>query len=350
MMLRNRIVMAPMTRKLSPDGVPGLEVVSYYARRAANDVGLIITEGTVINHPAACDHCDVPRLYGPAVAGWAKVVGAVHAEGASIVAQLWHMGTARRVNSGPNPEAPSVGPSGLDAYGRAAGTAMTEADVAAAVDAFADAAATAERVGFDGVELHAAHGYLIDQFLWDRTNRRNDRFGGDVLRRTQFAVDIVAACRARVSSQFPILLRFSQWKLQDYAARLANTVPDLRELLAPLVAAGVDAFDCSTRRFWKPEFDGSDLTLAAWTRRLTGLPTIAVGGVGHGGDFLVAPFDDRPTGDSTAIAARFVARQWADLVAVGRAILADPEWVTKVRDGRGHAVRSFTPEALRTLA
>ncbi len=139
---------------------------------------------------------------------------------------------------------------------------MTQADIDDVVAAFAKAAADAERVGFDGVELHGAHGYLIDQFLWAGTNRRTDAYGGDPVARTRFAVEIVQAVRSAVSPGFPVVFRFSQWKADHYDARLAETPEELEAILTPLATAGVDAFHASTRRYWLPEFDGSDLNLA----------------------------------------------------------------------------------------
>jgi 2,4-dienoyl-CoA reductase-like NADH-dependent reductase (Old Yellow Enzyme family) len=347
--LRNRIVMAPMTRKLSPNGVPGQDVAAYYARRSEHDVALIITEGIAIDHPAAVDHADVPRLSGEApLRGWRRVVDRVHAAGGLIVAQLWHMGSMRG-GGGPHPETPSIGPSRIVRGGGQFCGAMAQADIDAVVDAYARGAGTALKLGFDGVELHAAHGYLIDQFFWTRTNRRQDCYGGDVIGRARFAVEVVRACRRIVGPAFPIIMRFSQWKLQDYSARIADSPAALLALLSPLALAGVDMFHCSTRSFSQPEFDGSDRNLAAWTKALTGKPVITVGGVGQQGDFLTGTCRGVATDDALARVSRLIDRGEVDLVAVGRGLLADAEWVIKVRDGRTSAIRPFTREALATL-
>jgi 2,4-dienoyl-CoA reductase-like NADH-dependent reductase (Old Yellow Enzyme family) len=138
----------------------------------------------------------------------------------------------------------------------------------------------------DGVEIHGAHGYLIDQFFWEGSNRRDDEYGGDLAGRSRFAIELIQAVRAAVGPDFPIIFRFSQWKQQDYTARLVQTPQALAAFLQPLSEAGVDIFHCSTRRFWEPEFDGSELNLAGWTRQLTGKPTITVGSVGLDGEFL----------------------------------------------------------------
>ena len=347
----NRIVMAPMTRQFSPGGVPGADVAAYYARRAAAGVGLVVTEGTYVGHESAGQSDRIPRFHGEEqLAGWAKVADAVHAAGGTIVPQLWHIGMVRNAGQPPYADAPAIGPSGIRLDGtEGAGKAMTQQDLDDVVAAFAESAAAAERIGFDGVELHGAHGYLIDQFLWSGTNRRADAYGGDPVTRTRFGAEIVAAVRAAVSPGFPVLFRFSQWKSDNYDARLAATPAELDALLAPLAEAGVDAFHASTRRYWLPEFDGSGLNLAGWTRKLTGKPVITVGSVGLDGDFIRG-FQ----GESAAVKGiddlldRLEQGEF-DLVAVGRALLQDPEWAAKVLAGRFGELAAYDPAALGSL-
>ncbi|MFE2941452.1 NADH:flavin oxidoreductase [Streptomyces sp. NPDC059255] len=354
MELRNRIVMAPMTRAQSPGGVPGENVAAYYARRAAGGTGLIVTEGTYVDHPSAGDVESVPRFHGAEqLAGWRGVVDAVHAEGGRIVPQLWHVGITRKAGNPPFADAPSVGPSGIALDGTpGAGKTLSLSDIDDIIGAFGDAAREAERIGFDGVELHGAHGYLIDEFLWQRTNRRTDAYGGDVLSRVKFAADIVTAVREQVSPDFPVILRFSQWKAYNYDARLAAGPDELQALLDPLTEAGVDAFHASGRRYWEPEFPetGLDLNVAGWTRKLTGKPVITVGSVG-----LDAVFDPSTLGtarvgvDSVERLLERLERDEFDLVAVGRAMLADPQWANKILDGKESELVPFGAEALQTL-
>lgn len=325
--LPNRIVMAPMTRQFSPDGVPGPDVAAYYRRRAENGVGLIVTEGTIIDHPDASNQPNIPHIYGEAALnGWANAVAEVHAAGGRIIPQIWHMGARGQVGD------------------------YTEADIADIVQAFARAASEAKRVGFDGIELHGAHGYLIDQFFWEKTNPRTDRYGGDMIKRTRFAVEVIEACRRAVGPDFPIVLRFSQWKAADYTAKLAPTPELLEQFLAPLTEAGVDIFHCSTRRFWEPEFAGSELNLAGWTKKLTGKPTITVGSVGLDSDFM-SLFTEGKGAENTKIDGLIerLEREEFDLIAVGRALLSDPLWASKIRDGRTDELVPFTPEAVKTL-
>ncbi|MCZ8519611.1 MULTISPECIES: NADH:flavin oxidoreductase [Paenibacillus] len=325
--LSNRIVMAPMTRQHSPEGVPGADVVSYYRRRAENGVGLIVTEGTVVNHPDASNQPNVPYFHGEAALnGWANVAAAVHEAGGRIIPQLWHMGARGHAGD------------------------YSEQEISEIVEAFAQAATEAKRIGFDGIELHGAHGYLIDQFFWEHTNPRTDRYGGGVVERTRFAVEIIEACRRAVGPEFPIVLRISQWKPTNYSAKLAETPELLEQFLAPLADAGVDIFHCSSRRFWEPEFEGSDLNLAGWTKKLTGKPTITVGSVGLDGDFTSLFTNGEGAGNAKVDGLiERLEREEFDLVAVGRALLIDPAWADKIRDGRTDELIPFTPEALKTL-
>ncbi|MFI5658423.1 NADH:flavin oxidoreductase [Streptomyces sp. NPDC051684] len=348
----NRIAMAPMTRMFSPNGIPGEDVRSYYARRAAAGVGLIITEGTYVGHDSAGDSDRVPRFHGEEqLAGWAKVAEDVHAAGGTIVPQLWHIGMVRKAGQPPFADAEPVGPSGIRVDGTEnAGRAMTQGDLDDVIGAFAQAAADAERIGLDGVEVHGAHGYLLDQFLWSGTNRRGDAYGGDAVARTKFAAEIVAAIRERVSAEFPVIFRYSQWKQEAYDARLAETPEELDAILAPLAAAGVDAFHASTRRYWNAEFDGSDLNLAGWTKKLTGKPTITVGSVGLDGDFIRAFAGEGSAVKGIDDLLDSLERDEFDMVAIGRALLQDPQWAAKVLAGRFDELKPYDAAALKTLS
>ncbi|AME26999.1 MULTISPECIES: NADH:flavin oxidoreductase [Burkholderiaceae] len=352
----NRVVMAPMTRRKSPGGIPGADVAAYYRRRAEGGVGLIITEGTTIDRPAASNHSSIPNLHDSAsIEGWREVVRQVHEAGGKIAPQLWHLGLMREAGAGPHPDAISEGPSAVSG----AGKPMNDEDLQDTVLAFSKAARTAKDIGFDAVEVHGAHGYLIDQFFWEKTNRREDQYGASVKNRGRLAAEIIKAIRREVGSEFVISFRLSQWRVQDYDSRLAATAVELEEWLGPLADAGVDLLHASTRRFWEPEFAGSDLNLAGWIKKLSGLPTITVGSVGlDGPDFLDTLFNSK-TGDShshrsnlaslEALSERLLHKEF-DLVAVGRALANDPQWLAKIREERSSELRPFSAAALDTLS
>ena len=350
--LPTRVVMAPMTRSFSPGGVPNAQVVEYYRRRAAAGVGLIVTEGTTVGHKASNGYPHVPRFYGEdALAGWKQVVDAVHAEGGKIVPQLWHVGNVRKAGTEPDASVPGYGPSEKVKDGTVVVHGMTKDDIQEVIAAFAQAARDAKAIGMDGVEIHGAHGYLIDQFFWEGSNKRTDEYGGDLAQRSRFAIELIQAVRAAVGPDFPIIFRFSQWKQQDYTARLVQTPEELGAFLKPLSDAGVDIFHCSTRRFWEPEFEGSDLNLAGWTRQLTGKPTITVGSVGLDGEFLQFMVNTDKVAEPASLENLLerLNKQEFDLVAVGRALLVDPDWALKVRDGRESDILPFSREALKQL-
>lgn len=357
--LRNRIVMSPMTRSHSPGGVPGPDVVEYYRRRAAGGTALIVTEGVAIDHPTAVDNPRVPHMHGhAALEGWRRVVDAVHAEGGRIIPQLWHVGPlwgamSADVDPGLVPMRPSGvwGKPGVTSYGddyvaRASlpTPAMTEEDIEQVVDAYAGAAANAKAVGFDGVALHGGHGYLLDAFLWESTNQRDDRWGGDIGSRTRFPATVVAAVRTAVGEDLPIFYRFSQHKQQDYEAKIANTPDELKAVLSPLAEAGVDVFDASIRRFDLPAFDGSDLTLAGWAKEVTGALSMAVGSVGIGATLRESRTQGAaPVRDNLPELERRLGSDEFDLIAIGRLHLADPALATTLRSG------ATLPEFDRTI-
>jgi 2,4-dienoyl-CoA reductase-like NADH-dependent reductase (Old Yellow Enzyme family) len=338
--LANRIVMAPMTRSHSPGGVPGADVAAYYRRRAEGGVGLIITEGTYPDHPAAGFDPNVPRFYGEhALAGWRRVAEEVHAAGGLIFPQIWHVGLV--VSPGLTP------PEGITPIGP---QSVKQADIDRLIEAYAKSAGDARALGFDGVELHGAHGYLIDQFFWEATNQRADQYGGDLVSRTRFAAEIVREVRRRVGPQFPVVLRWSQWKIKDFEAKLVRTPDELERFLRPLVDAGVDAFHCSTRRFWEAEFAGSDLNLAAWTKKVSGKPAITVGSITLNEDMMTS-FGKNSTASVTGIDNLLdrLERDEFDLVAIGRSLIVNPAWPAIVRRGALNELLPFNRAAIGEL-
>lgn len=352
--LATRLVMAPMTRSFAPGGIPTLQMAAYYWRRAVHDLGLIITEGAIINDPSASADSNCPHFYGgAALRAWKSICQAVHTTPCKIAPQLWHVGMARPFQGDiPYPQCPPIGPSGIDPVTlQQTAEPMSRSRIAFVIEAFAQAAADARRLGFDAVEIHGAHGYLIDQFLWQATNRRTDEYGGDLVGRTRFACEVIHAVRKAVGRGFPIILRISQWKVSHYDAKLAHDPYELALLLTPLSEAGVDIFDCSTRRFDVPEFAGSHLNFAGWVKKITGKPTIAVGSVGLNREFsaesLRAPADTSV--DKLMRLAQMLSAGEFDLIAVGRALLADPAWAYKVRHASSIPIIPYTKKSLSRL-
>ncbi|MBO6540429.1 MAG: NADH:flavin oxidoreductase [Rhizobiaceae bacterium] len=348
--LKNRLVMAPMTRSRSPDGVPTQAVVDYYRRRAEADVGLILTEGTVVNRPSSKNDPRVPHFHGTeALAGWQRVADAVHDAGGKIAPQIWHVGPRLDPRVEWTPPGPVDTASGLVSHDRPRLPAMDERAIEETIAAFADAGEAAVRLGFDAVEIHGAHGYLIDDFFWHVSNTRKDAWGGPTLReRARFGAEVVKAVRAALPADLPLIFRLSQWKGLDYDAMVARMPEEMAEWLEPLADAGVDIFHCSQRRFWEPAFPGSDLNLAGWAKKVSGLPTITVGSVGLTGEFIAGVNGEKSQPQSLDELLRRFDRGDFDLVAVGRAVLADPEWVMKIREGEFGALKSFDPEVLKS--
>ena len=353
--LKNRVVMAPMTREECAGGLPGERNCDYYARRSIGGTGLIITEGCSVNAGGSFG-TSVPRLYGEGVEpAWRPLVRAVQAGGASILAQLWHVGAFSPsligMRDSLDDSVRRLSPSGLAGPGQPFGEVMSAVDIERTISDFADAAAMAYRCGFNGVEIHAAHGYLPDQFFWHETNRRSDRYGGSLSGRALFTADIIRACRRATSEEFAISVRISQWKQLDFEAQVATNANELEAWLTPMVDAGADIFHASTRKFWQPAFADSELSFAAWVRKISGKPTIAVGSVTLGNDFKSA--QGKTAADATPEQLELIAtclqRGDFDLLALGRALLANPDWVTLVGQGRAAELQPFPSKLLDHL-
>lgn len=340
--IANRIAMSAMTRGFATGGVPGPDVAAYYRARAEGGVGLIITEAVAVNRPAASELPGIPTFHVPgAQAGWQAVVAGVHAAGGKIAAQLHHAGALRKPDTSAHPDAPNDEPA-----------TMSEGDIADTLAAFGAAAAAARDLGFDAIEIHGANGNLINQFLWAGRNTRTDDWGGDLERRTRFAVAVTQAVRAAVGPQFPVLFRISQFSQEDYTARIAETPDEFGFILNALVDAGADAFHASQRRFWEPQFADSDLNLAGWARKLSGKPAITVGSVGlkgpDVGDLIAGQGGNAGPAGLAELRAQ-IEHGAFDMIAVGRALLTDPQWANKVREDRIDALRGFDLASLGRL-
>ena len=228
---------------------------------------------------------------------------------------------------------------------------MTQQDIDNVVRAFGEAAASAERLGFDGVEIHGAHGYLLDQFFWDGTNRRTDGYGGDLAARTRFAVEVIREVRSKVSREFPVCLRFSQWKLQDYNAKLAQNSGRTGAVSCASDRCGRGSVPLLAAPLLGAEFEGSSLNLAGWTKKLTGKPTITVGSVTLNEEFT-RTFGSADTAAVTGIDELLerLEREEFDLVAIGRSLIVNPSWPAMVQRGAIQELLPFQRDVLAQLA
>jgi len=349
--LRNRFVMPGMQRGFMSDGSPTPKMVEYMRRCAAGGVGLIISESTSPDHPSAYWQPIMGRLEPGTLAAWRPVVQAVHGEGAGFLLQLWHPGSMRKVAEGhPLAGYPALSPSGLIQAGRPHGRAMTRQDLQELKLAYVRAAQQAQELGADGVEVHSAHGYLLDQFLWAETNQRDDEYGGRTLaERARYSAEIVAAIRAAVGPDFVISYRFSQFKEVDYGAVVAVSPKDLGEMLTLLRGRGVDLFNVSSRRFHKPEWPQSEhpeFTIAEWVKSMTDAVVMTCGSVGVNVEMFANLFDDEEPSELTLerdlqFLAQRVRRGTLDLVGVGRMHIANNDFVSKVREGRYRELALF---------
>jgi 2,4-dienoyl-CoA reductase-like NADH-dependent reductase (Old Yellow Enzyme family) len=349
--LRNRFVMPAMQRGFMDDGAPTQQMVDYLRRCAAGGVGLVICESTSPDHPSAYWQPVMGRIDAGTLHAWQKVVDAVHAEGAAIFIQLWHPGSMRKVApEHPLAQLPAWSPSGLIQDGRGNGSAMTHTDLAELQASYVRAARDARRLGADGVELHAAHGYLMDQFLWAETNQRTDEYGGPALaQRARYPAAVAAAMRDVMGAELVLSLRFSQFKEVDYGAVVARDPQELHGMISLMRGAGVDMFNVSSRRFRKPEWPDSahpDWSIAEWTRSFTDAAVMTTGSVGLNVEMFADLFDGQDPSelsvrsDLQELAAR-VARGTLDLVGVGRMHIANNDFVTKVRSGRWEELALF---------
>ncbi|TCS93223.1 alkene reductase [Hazenella coriacea] len=316
--LPTRIVMAPMTRSFADDktGVVGLDVVEYYRKRAADGIGLIITEG--INPiPRAKGTFGVPGIYTEdQIKAWKKVTDAVHQEGGTIVAQLWHVGrlTHHELTGGFPPQAPSrIKAEGLvhrlhKPYEMP--EEMSQPDIQEVIEQHAQAARNAMVAGFDGVEIHGAHGYLIDQFNSDVTNKRKDQYGGNQAQRLTFMKELLSAVIKEVGVESTII-RFSELKddLPEYKWSEPEDV--IKTFIVAFREVGLKILHPSTNHF--AEIIANGMTLHQLVRKYWDGVIIGVGNL------------------DVNLASQAIARGTINLAAFGRPLLANPDFVQRIR-------------------
>ncbi len=331
----NRAVVAPMTRvSTNGDGIPTDQMAAYYRRYAEGGFGLIIAEGTYTDRFFSQGYPNQPGITtDEQQAGWQKVVAAVHDAGGKIFLQLMHAGALSQHLS--NTRGPSSVPPMrhmLEGYSKKQGRfplpqAMNPSEIDDVIDGFITSANRAVQAGFDGVEIHGANGYLLDQFLTDYSNTREDQYGGSLENRCRLGVEIVKAVKEAVSNSCVVGIRLSQGKVNDFDYLWPGGIEDGKVIFALLKKAGADyihfasegqGFDhgCLTR-------DGKSLPRLA--RDITGLPVIANGGL-----------------HNLQEANRILSNGHSDLIAIGTGALANPDWPKKIRDQE--KIRPFNPD------
>lgn len=341
--LPNRMVVAPMTRvSATADGLPTARMADYYGQFVQGGFGLVITEGLYTDEAYAQGYRFQPGLANDAQRdAWRPIVERVRAHGGRIVAQLMHAGALAQGNPY---RAGTIGPSAVRPKGkqmtfyRGAGeypvpAAMTQQDIDDAVAGFARAAARARAAGFDGVEIHGANGYLLDQFLSEGVNVRADRYGGSVANRLRLTVEVAEAVRAAVGRDYVVGLRLSQAKVNDFAHRWRGE-EEAETIFRTLGALPLDYLHTTEYEAWQPAFGAGmspSASLAALAKRHGGLPVLANGALHD---------PDR--------AADIVARGDADAVTLGRGALAQADWPRRVR--RGAPLAAFDPAILAPIA
>ena len=325
--------------------------------KAEGGWGVVCTEEVEIHPSSDITPYNQGRLWDDTDIGNLRLMtDAVHEHGSLAGIELVYQGLAGKNHYSRLPTLAPTHASVLGGYPMQA-RAMNKRDIKELRTWYRDAAIRSKKAGFDIVYTYAGHGLsVLMHFLSRQHNDRTDEYGGDLPARTKFAVEIIQAIRQRVGADFPIIFRFSQWKQQDYSARLAETPEALKAFLMPLVAAGVDIFHCSTRRFWEKEFSGSDLNLAGWTKELTGKPVITVGSVGLDSSFIDEDGASLDMSGKASVEAgsikqlsERVGNNEFELVAVGRALLQDPQWVIKVRENRLDELQDFSKASLAKL-
>lgn len=366
--VKNRFVMSPMNRSAAPVGVPNDAFAQYLRRRVDGEVGLITAGGIGVDHPASCGGghgraCAVPLLHGDApLAAWKRLVDLIHAGGGKLAGQLWHMGVMYLPGTGYQPDAKAARPSGTwgptdrrsmmeaehVAHLAVPGEALTDAEILEIIAGFGRSARNAKALGFDAITVHGGNGYLPDSFMWDETNQRTDRWGGNRRERTRFGVEIVKTLRKEAGESMPISWRFTQWKHQDRDAKLAHTPQELEEVLGPLADAGVDIFDAAQFKFDTPEFAGSPMNLAGWAKKITGKLTMTIGAIGLRNAHFdpEAPQPQASSDNTEALLTRFERGEF-DFIALGRSLLNDAQFVHKIHTGE--ALKEWDPAATRSM-
>jgi len=330
MELKNRAVMAPMgTRLCSENGAVTQKLVDFYLERAKGGIGLIITENTCVEWPRGKAGPKPLRLDDwPYVQGLAEIAEAVHPYGAKVATQLQHVGRQGNVEmstSGTQLVAPSAVP--CTVTGGSVPRSLTLSEIKDVIGKFVKAAIRTKAAGFDAVELHGAHGYLITQFMSPYTNKRRDGYGGSFERRMRFPVEIVEGIKAELGKDFPVIFRLSGDEYVEGGYRIEDAI----KIVETLESAGVDAIDVSAGIYESmpyifPVYDlgpGCHLPLAKAIKTAVDIPIIVAGRLG----------------ENIEIVEKAIREEYTDFIALGRSLLADPHLLLKIRQQKSGDIR-----------
>lgn len=340
-LLRNRLAVAPMTRVSATEtGHVTQEMARYYERFARGGFGLVITEGIYTDQKHSQGYPFQPGITDDQQAqAWRAVTDSIHAHHGAVFAQIMHAGALSQGNRFVDaPAAPSaLRPKGEQMkfyYGEGQyplPRAMKEEDIADAIEGFARAATLAiESANFDGIEIHGANGYLLDQFLTDYTNQRNDRWGGSVQARISLTLEVIKAVRKAVGT-VPVGVRISQSKVNDYEHKWAEGEQAADVIFGSLNDAGVDFVHVTEHEAWKPAFPSGQSTLVSLSRRYAPQVTLIANGGLH-----------------TPEHASSVMEEGADIIAIGKAALANPD--LPQRQARKEPLDEFDASILGPIA
>jgi 2,4-dienoyl-CoA reductase-like NADH-dependent reductase (Old Yellow Enzyme family) len=322
--LPNRAALAPMTRvSATADGYATDRMASYYEKFAHGGFGLIITEGIYIDTQHSQGYLHQPGIATESQAdAWKQVVDASRRSGARIFAQLMHAGTQSQGNTFVDT---TIGPSAIAPKGeqlsfyRGSGpyrvpSEISEAQISEVRQSFVQAALHAQSAGFDGIEIHGANGYLIDQFLTGYLNARSDHYGGSPENRVRLAAEICRDIVEAVGPEMTVGIRISQAKVSDTAHRWPGGADDARIIFTTLDQTGIDYIHTTEYRAEAPAFEGTRDSLAALAKRYSGVAIIANGNLDH-----------------PEAAAAMIRNGSADVIALGKAALVNRDWLHRVR-------------------
>lgn len=319
---KNRLGIAPMTRmSAGPDSIPRNDVFAFLVRRAENGAAVVFTEAIVTDYESSQGYPGQARLTtAKQIAAWAPVVQKIQQKGAAAFMQMFHCG--RMAWPDINPANRSIAPSCISPKQKNPFTeapypppdAMSLFDIDHVINGFAETAKGAVAAGFDGIEIHGAHGYLVNQFLSSYSNKRSDKYGGSTENRFRFAREIIQAVRAVVPEKLILSFRISNWGIADMEVSLFENKEEWQELVKLISAEDIDVLSISTYDFSEKAF-GTEQNMTQISREATDLPIMICGKI-----------HDRTSAER--------ALQDADIALSAKTSLLNPNWVSDIENNK----------------